>query len=235
MTILPRFRTLAVALAVCASSAALAQDLNTPEQRAGYGMGVNIGSTLASQGLLTDLDLESMIAGIRDSVGGDLKLTEEEIMTALQALQAKKQAEAQAAIEAQAQAGRDFLAENAKRDGVTTTASGLQYEVMTKGSGGKMPVEADTVKVHYQGSLIDGTVFDSSIDRGEPVSFQLGDVIAGWTEGLQLMSVGDKFKFFVPSELAYGEAGAGPIPPNSALIFEVELLGIGAEDAAAAE
>jgi FKBP-type peptidyl-prolyl cis-trans isomerase len=234
MTILPRFRTLAVALAVCASTAALAQDLDTPEKRAGYGMGVNIGSTLASQGLLTDLDLESMIAGIRDSVGGDLKLTEEEIMTALQTLQAKKQQEAQAAMEAQAQAGRDFMTENAKRKEVTTTSSGLQYEVITKGSGGKKPTEADTVKVHYHGTLIDGTVFDSSVDRGEPVSFPLGEVIPGWTEGLQLMAVGDKFKFFIPAELAYGEAGAGPIPPNSALIFEVELLGIGAEAAAPA-
>jgi FKBP-type peptidyl-prolyl cis-trans isomerase FklB len=216
---------------VCASTAALAQGLDTPEQRAGYGMGVNIGSTLASQGLLTDLDLEAMIAGIRDSVGGNLKLTEEELMSALQALQMKKQQEALAAMEAQAKAGRDFLAENAKRKGVTATASGLQYEVMTKGSGGKKPSAADTVKVHYHGTLIDGTVFDSSVDRGEPVSFALGEVIPGWTEGLQLMAVGDKFKFFIPAELAYGDANAGPIPPNSTLIFEVELLGIGAEAA----
>jgi FKBP-type peptidyl-prolyl cis-trans isomerases 1 len=226
MTIHPCLRPLAVALSLSLGTAAMAQDLDTPEKRAGYGMGVNIGSTLASQGLLNDLDLDAMILGIRDAVGGDLKLSDDEILGALQELQAKKQAEAQAAMAAQAQAGRDFLEQNAKRDGVTTTASGLQYEVVTKGSGGPKPTESDVVNVHYHGTLIDGTVFDSSVDRGEPVSFPLGDVIPGWTEGLQLMSVGDKFRFVIPSELAYGPMGAGPIPPNSPLIFEVELLGI---------
>jgi FKBP-type peptidyl-prolyl cis-trans isomerase len=220
-------RSLILALAVCSSGAVLAQTLDTPEQRAGYGMGVNIGSTLAAQGLSADLDLEAMIAGIRDSIsGGTLKLSDEEIMLALQELQLKKQQDALAEMEAQAQAGRDFLAQNATRSGVTATASGLQYEVVNKGAGGKKPAESDTVEVHYQGTLIDGTVFDSSIERGEPVSFPLNEVIPGWTEGLQLMSVGDKFKFFIPAELAYGASGAGPIPPNSALIFEVELLGI---------
>jgi FKBP-type peptidyl-prolyl cis-trans isomerase len=226
----PRLRSLVIAVVVCAvSSAVMAQNFDTPEKRAGYGMGVNIGSTLASQGLLTDLDLESMIAGIRDSAtAGKLKLSDEDIMAALQALQSKKQQEAVAAAEAQAKAGRDFLAQNGKRKGVTTTASGLQYEVITKSKDAraKKPTPTNTVKVHYKGTLIDGTVFDSSIDRGQPVSFQLDQVIPGWTEGLQLMSVGDKFKFFIPAELAYGEAGAGPIPPSSALIFEVELLGI---------
>jgi FKBP-type peptidyl-prolyl cis-trans isomerase len=226
MTILPRFRTLAVALAVSVSTAALAQDLDTPEKRAGYGMGVNIGSTLASQGLLSDLDLDAMIAGIRDAVGGDLKLSEEEILGALQELQTKKQVEAQAAMDAQAEAGRNFMAENAARSGVSTTASGLQYEVLSKGAGGAKPTEANSVNVHYHGTLVDGSVFDSSVERGEPVSFRLGEVIPGWTEGLQLMSVGDKYKFVIPSDLAYGPAGAGPIPPNSPLIFEVELLDI---------
>ncbi|MDR0780540.1 MAG: FKBP-type peptidyl-prolyl cis-trans isomerase [Pseudomonadales bacterium] len=229
MTTFPRLRSLAVALTVCASTAALAQTLDTPEKRAGYGMGVNIASTLASQGLLTDLDVDAMVAGIRDSAGGTLKLTEDEIMAALQALQIKKQQEAVAAMEAQAKAGRDFLAQNKTRKGVTTTASGLQYEVVTNGrdAKAKKPAETDTVKVHYHGTLIDGTVFDSSVTRNQPVSFLLNEVIPGWTEGLQLMKVGDKFKFFIPSELAYGDSGAGPIPPNSVLIFEVELLSIG--------
>ncbi|HWK54911.1 MAG TPA: FKBP-type peptidyl-prolyl cis-trans isomerase [Hyphomicrobiales bacterium] len=228
MTTLLRSRSLAVAASLLISLPVAAQTaLDSPEQRAGYGMGVNIGSTLASQGLLNDLDLEAMIAGIRDSVDGDLQLSEEDIMAALQQLQMKKQAEAQEAIAAQAQAGQDFLAENAKRSEVTTTASGLQYEVMSKGgSDAAKPKESDTVNVHYHGTLIDGTVFDSSVERNEPISFPLDGVIPGWTEGLQLMSVGDKYRFFIPADLAYGESGAGPIPPNSTLIFEVELLGI---------
>lgn len=228
MTTLLRSRSLAVAASLLMSLPVLAQTaLDTPEQRAGYGMGVNIGSTLASQGLLNDLDLDAMIAGIRDSVDGELQLSEEDIMAALQALQMKKQAEAQEAIAAQAQAGRDFLAENGKRSEVTTTASGLQYEVISRGDdSAPKPQATDGVNVHYHGTLIDGTVFDSSVERNEPISFNLNEVIPGWTEGLQLMGVGDKFRFFIPAELAYGESGAGPIPPNSTLIFEVELLGI---------
>ena len=123
--------------------------------------------------------------------------------------------------------GRDFLAANAKKPGVVSLPSGLQYEVMTKGAGGAKPTATDKVKVHYHGMLINGKVFDSSVERGEPISFGLNQVIKGWTEGVQLMSVGDKWKLFIPSELAYGERGAGNvIPPYAALIFEVELLGI---------
>lgn len=126
-----------------------------------------------------------------------------------------------------AKAGQDFLAENAKRDSVKVTPSGLQYEVLQEGTGAK-PTATSTVKVNYEGKLIDGTVFDSSYERGEPISFPLNRVIPGWTEGLQLMSVGSKYRFYIPSELAYGEQGTpgGPIGPNCALIFEVELLGI---------
>ena len=121
--------------------------------------------------------------------------------------------------------GEKFLAENALREGVITTASGLQYEVIKMGKG-KKPVATDNVKVHYHGTLTNGTVFDSSVDRNEPITFGLTQVIAGWTEGLQLMPVGSKFRFYIPQELGYGSRNAGSIPPYSTLIFEVELLGI---------
>lgn len=122
--------------------------------------------------------------------------------------------------------GDVFLANNAKRDGVKTTASGLQYEVLQQGSGNKHPTEASTVNVHYHGTLTDGTVFDSSVERGESISFPLNRVIKGWTEGVQLMKTGDKFRFFIPADLAYGSRSAGKIPPGSVLIFDVELLAI---------
>ncbi len=124
------------------------------------------------------------------------------------------------------QQGEEFLAQNKSAEGVNTTASGLQYKVLQKGTGTNNPGPNDKVKVHYHGTLIDGTVFDSSVDRGEPIEFGLNQVIAGWTEGVQLMVVGEKTRLFVPSELAYGNRGAGSIGPNSTLIFDVELLGI---------
>ena len=129
-------------------------------------------------------------------------------------------------VGAKAGAGEAFLAENAKQAGVTTTASGLQYKVLKSGMG-ESPKVTDTVKVHYQGTLIDGTIFDSSIQRGQPISFPVNAVIPGWTEALQLMKVGDKWQLFIPARLAYGDQSPAPaIPPNSVLIFEVELLGI---------
>lgn len=132
------------------------------------------------------------------------------------------------------EAGVKYLAENGKRSGVTTTASGLQYEILKEGTGPK-PSAENTVKVHYHGTTIDGSVFDSSVDRGEPVTFGLGQVIKGWTEALQLMPVGSKWKIYIPSELGYGEQAAGPkIKPNSTLIFEVELIGIEPAGAATA-
>lgn len=122
--------------------------------------------------------------------------------------------------------GAEFLAENAKKDGVQITASGLQYEVLSKGTGTIHPQQSDRVKVHYHGTLIDGSVFDSSVARGQPIDFGLNQVIKGWTEGLQLMVEGEKTRLFIPSDLAYGDRGAGPIAPASVLIFEVKLLGI---------
>jgi peptidylprolyl isomerase len=123
-------------------------------------------------------------------------------------------------------AGKAFLAKNKANEGIIETASGLQYQVLQKGNGVENPKASSTVKVHYHGSLLDSTVFDSSVERGEPISFPLNRVISGWTEGLQLMVVGDKFKFFIPSELGYGNSAAGKITPGSLLIFEVELLDI---------
>ncbi|NOH81726.1 FKBP-type peptidyl-prolyl cis-trans isomerase [Vibrio sp. RE86] len=122
--------------------------------------------------------------------------------------------------------GQAFLLENAQKEGVVSTESGLQYEVLHKGEGTEHPTKASKVKVHYHGTLIDGTVFDSSVERGEPISFKLGQVIKGWQEGLTYMNVGDKFRLYIPSPLAYGKSGTGPIPPASTLIFDVELLEI---------
>jgi FKBP-type peptidyl-prolyl cis-trans isomerase len=203
-------------------------DLSTPEQKAGYSIGVNIGGNLAGQGLIADLDVDALLAGIQDGISGELKMDEQAIMAAIQEFSALQQAKADEVSAAQAAADRNFLAENAAKEGVTTTASGLQYQVLTAAAdaGAPMPEETDTVNVHYHGTLTDGTVFDSSVERGEPISFPLNGVIAGWTEGLQLMKVGDKFRFFIPSDLAYGTQGAGPIAPNATLIFDVELLSI---------
>jgi FKBP-type peptidyl-prolyl cis-trans isomerase len=226
-----------VAVAVVAAVTALPvlaqSELTTQEQKASYAIGVNIGSGISSQGLAEEVDLDAIALGMQDAVAGTLKLTPEELETVMQEFGAVMQAKQQAAMQEEAQAGKDFLAKNASEPGVKTTASGLQYLVLTEGAdaGAAKPTEADTVSVHYHGTLIDGTVFDSSVERGTPISFPLSGVIPGWTEGLQLMKVGDKYRFFIPSELAYGEAGAGPIPPNSTLIFEVELLAI--EDAPA--
>ena len=148
------------------------------------------------------------------------------IFSSLQrALQEKESAIARAEGEANLEEGNNFLAENAEREGVITTESGLQYEVMVMGSG-PTPADTSNVKVHYEGKLIDGTVFDSSYERGEPISFPLNRVIAGWTEGLQLMPVGSTYKLFIPASLGYGSRPSGPIPPNSTLIFKVELIGI---------
>lgn len=147
-------------------------------------------------------------------------------MEAFSFLQARAQERMSALNDKTAKVGAEFLAENAKREGVITTESGLQYEVLSSAEGAK-PKVSDVVSVHYQGALVDGSVFDSSIERGEPVEFPVGGVIPGWVEGLQLMNVGAKYKFYIPSELAYGAQSPTPaIPANSTLVFEVELLGI---------
>jgi len=224
-----RHGSLLLAIASVISLPSVAQTaLDTPEQKAGYSIGVNIGGTLSGQGLAEDLDIGALLMGVQDGISGQLKLSEEELMAAIQEFSAQQQAKEEARMAAQAEEGVAFLAGNATQPGVTTTASGLQYQVITSATdaAAASPAATDTVSVHYHGTFIDGTVFDSSVERGEPISFPLNGVIPGWTEGVQLMKVGDKFRFFIPSDLGYGPQGAGPIPPNSTLIFDVELLGI---------
>ena len=220
---------LALALAACSKEAKPATvqgpAFKTPEEKVSYGIGYNMGKGLAKQKGFT-VDLTSLRAGIDDGLA-DVKtrLPEADIQTAFTAVQQKVAAANAAEGEKQLAAGQAFLETNRKRAGVTATASGLQYEALKRGFGPK-PKPTDTVEVHYQGTLIDGTVFDSSIQRGQPATFQVGGVIPGWVEALQLMSVGDKWKLTVPASLAYGARGTPNIPPNSVLIFEVELLGI---------
>jgi len=212
-------------------STALAQDkpeLTTPKQRVSYSIGANIGGNLKRQDL--DLDTRALAAGLTDALSGKPALSEaemREVLTAFQQeMQSKLQARQKAEAETNAKKAEEFLAANGKKEGVKTTASGLQYKVLKSGSG-KTPKATDTVKVHYHGTLVDGTVFDSSVDRGEPVTFPVDGVIPGWTEALQLMKEGDKWQVVIPPKLAYGERGAGSrIGPNSALIFDVELLSI---------
>ncbi|MBO4614896.1 MAG: FKBP-type peptidyl-prolyl cis-trans isomerase [Bacteroidales bacterium] len=195
-----------------------------------YAIGMRLHDIYMGDGLNKDTDSAIVKAAFSDMVGGTAILTEEQEEQVIMQFFTKKQEEQQKEqakqFEETKNAGESFLAENAKRPEVKTTESGLQYEVITEGKGNK-PAATDVVKVHYKGTLIDGTVFDSSYDRGEPAEFPLNGVIKGWTEGLQLMSVGSKYKLYIPYQLGYGERGAGgTIQPYSALIFDVELLEI---------
>ena len=198
----------------------------TPEtemEKVSYSLGVNMASSVKEQGL-DSIDANSVAKAFTDVFeGNDLDISEEESMKILQDFFGKKQAEKSAKAN---EAGKAYLAENGAKEGVTTTESGLQYEILSSGDGAK-PTTNDQVTVHYHGMLTDGTVFDSSVDRGQPATFGVTQVIKGWTEALQLMSVGDKWKLTIPSNLAYGDQGAGGmIGPGATLIFEVELLEI---------
>jgi FKBP-type peptidyl-prolyl cis-trans isomerase FklB len=207
-----------------------AQDaLTTQQEKLGYAIGMNIGQSMKKQDLEADAD--QIAAGLLASFKGDKTLltVEEmaEILTAYQQeMQMKMVAEASAAAAENTKKAEEYLKANGAKDDVKTLPSGLQYKVITAGTGAS-PTAESTVEVHYKGTLVDGTEFDSSYKRGEPASFPVGGVIPGWTEALQLMKEGDKWELAIPPTLAYGERGAPPvIPPNSALVFEVELLKI---------
>ncbi len=203
--------------------------LTTQEQKVGYAIGAQIGAQLAMT--KEGIDTKALSAGLSDAMEGTpLKMTDEQMQEAKMAFQKSVQEKAQQEMmklaEANKAEGERFLAENKTKEGVVTLPSGLQYKVITAGTGAT-PTANDTIVAHYTGTLIDGTVFDSSVQRGEPATFPVNGVIPGWTEALQLMKVGSKWQLFVPAELAYGERGAGQmIAPNSTLLFEVELLEI---------
>jgi FKBP-type peptidyl-prolyl cis-trans isomerase FklB len=198
--------------------------LTSQREKASYGVGMNVGSRFKHD--LIELDTEAFIRGIRDALAGTKPaVTEKEIEEAIGAMTKEVEQKMSEQGEKSRKAGEAFLAENKKNKDVKVTASGLQYQVLKEGTG-PLPKETDQVKVHYHGTLIDGTVFDSSVERGEPITFGLNQVIKGWVEALQLMKVGSKWKLFIPSQLAYGESPQGKIPPHATLVFEVELLGI---------
>jgi|UniRef100_UPI00404A73A7 FKBP-type peptidyl-prolyl cis-trans isomerase FklB len=199
--------------------------LETADQRVSYGIALNMGGNIARQGGV-DIDIIAFVAGLQDGLGGaEPRVSEEDLKEAFASAQAKVEAAAAEGSAEQAKAGQEFLTQNKQRESVVVTDSGLQYEVLTNGDGAK-PTDEQTVEVHYHGTLVDGTVFDSSVKRGEPISFPVTGVIPGWVEALQLMTVGSKWKLFIPAHLAYGNRAQGPIPAGSVLIFEVELLAI---------
>jgi len=199
--------------------------IESVDQKVSYGIGYNVGSGLSRDSALA-VDQAALFAGVIDGLAkANTRVSEADLEAAFQAMQQKMAAAQAAEGEKQLALGNDYLAKNKAKPGVTVTASGLQYEVLKSGTGAK-PKETDTVKVHYHGTLIDGTVFDSSVERNEPIEFPVTGVIQGWIEALQLMSVGDKWKLTIPANIAYGPRAKGGIPANSVLVFEVELLGI---------
>ena len=224
-------KTLIAALTLSTSLAFASDTAYTPEtesQKLGYTFGTMVGAQL-SMGV-EDLDIDSFMKGFQSAYKGEAPaIPEEELKGIFQAFQQQKMEEARLAQEKEAEQAKagsvEWLASIEAQEGIMKTDSGLLYKAVTEGTGEK-PVATDTVKVNYEGSLANGTVFDSSYERGEPISFPLNQVIPGWTEGLQLMSVGSKYELYIPSELAYGPGGTGPIPPHSALKFVVELLAI---------
>ncbi len=220
--------TLALGWLVSSVAAQDKPDLKDPTQKASYALGVDMAAGFKAHDI--KVDPKALAAGLADALAGKPALSQQEVRDTLtkfnEEVTAKAEAKDKVDGEKNLKAGEAFLAANAKKPGVKTTASGLQYKVITSGTGAT-PKVTDTVKVHYHGTLIDGTVFDSSVQRGQPVVFPVSGVIAGWTEALQMMKVGDKWQLFIPAKLAYGERSPSPlIGPNSTLIFEVELLGI---------
>lgn len=212
-----------VAVAALALTACNKPDLKSDKGQASYAIGQQIGQNLKAQNI--EFDAATLAASMKDAAAGKSEMSKEDIQKAMMKLQEmamKKQAEEG---ETNKKKSAEFLEKNKTMAGVKTTASGLQYIVMTEGTG-PVPKKEDTVKCHYTGTLTTGEKFDSSVDRGQPAEFPVSGVIAGWTEALQMMKVGSKYKLFIPPELAYGPSGRPGIPANSALVFEVELLEI---------
>lgn len=199
--------------------------LDTVDQRVSYGIARNMGANIARQGGV-EIDLGAFLIGLQDGLSNlKPRVSESDLRAAFETAQERAEAIAAENSSKLSAVGNAFLAENKTRPGVVVTTSGLQYEVLRAGTGPK-PSADQTVEVHYHGTLVDGTVFDSSVQRGQTISFPVTGVIPGWVEALQLMQVGAKWKLFIPSALGYGDQGQGPIPPASVLIFEVELVGI---------
>ena len=224
-----RIIVLSLLLALFSTVAYAEEAFKTQEEKLGYAIGMNIGINMKRQNVTADA--EQLAAGLKTAFkGGETVLSEEEmgqiLMAYQQEMQMQQMAEQAAAAEAGTKNAEEYLTKNAKQEGVVTLDSGLQYKVLASGAGASPKAESK-VEVHYRGTLIDGTEFDSSYKRGEPASFPVNGVIAGWTEALQLMKEGDKWQLAIPPQLAYGERGAPPvIPANAALVFEVELLKI---------
>ena len=198
-----------VSLVLAGCDSQTSAELKTPAQKASYGIGLNMGKSLAQEGM-DDLDSQAVAQGIEDAIGKkEQKLKDDELVEAFAFLQKRAEERMAALNDEAAKAGKKFLEDNAKRDGVKTTASGLQYEIVTKAEGAQ-PKATDVVSVHYEGRLTDGKVFDSSIQRGSPIDLPVSGVIPGWVEALQLMHVGEKAKLYIPSELAYGAQSPSP-------------------------
>lgn len=201
---------------------AIEQPKMTQLQQAAYGIGQNIGQQVKSMG--DAIDVNALVQGLKDAIAGvPSKVSAQELQAAFKALDTHMSKKDDAVRQANEKAGKDFLAANAKKQGVKTTASGLQYKITKEGTG-KSPKPTDTVRVHYKGTFLDGKQFDSSYDRGQPAEFPLNGVIPGWTEGLQLLKEGGKATLWIPGNLAYGPKGRGEIPPSATLVFDVELL-----------
>lgn len=200
-------------------------ELNSEDQKFSYGLGQSVGQNFASEGFDKAFDIDAFMSGLSDSFAGQSAISPEEINEVLQKKIGELKANAHAGVKDE---GEAFLKENSAKEGVVTLASGLQYQIIESGdAAGTKPTAASQVTTHYTGHLINGQVFDSSVQRGQPATFPVGGVIAGWTEALQLMVPGDKWKLYIPYDLAYGDRGAGQdIPPFAALIFDIELISV---------
>ncbi len=216
--------TIAITFLMALLTSVQAAEIKTEKQKLSYSLGAYFANGIAGQNI--DMDVPAFIQAVEDILNkSELKLTDEEMQTALTNYQKQEQERRASIAVKNKSAGESYLAENKKKDGVVTLPSGLQYKVLKQGEGEK-PAPGGNVTVNYHGTHIDGRVFDSSYDRGQPISLSLGQVIKGWQEVVPLMNVGSKYQVYIPSELAYGERGAGTIGPNETLVFDIELLSI---------